>query len=209
MAGFCTKCGSALPDGSSFCTGCGTPVGTAVAQAPGAAPPPVPPPQGTSALKIILIIVGVFVGIGILSGAVILFGVWKVGRSVKVDPRSSDRLSITTPMGNMTMGTQKEVSEAEVGVPLYPNAKRQEGNLQFSTSEGSMATYVFKTSDSPAQVIEFYRGKLGSKTSFVETPDGGMITSAKDEKEGFMITVGRDGSETSIAIVRTRTEKAH
>lgn len=210
MAGFCTKCGSALPDGSSFCTGCGTPVGATVAQAPGAAQPtPAAPPQGASALKIILIIIGVFVGIGILSGAVILFGVWKVGRSVKVDPRSPDRLSITTPMGNMTMGTQKEVSEAEVGVPLYPNAKREEGTLQLSTSEGSMATYVFKTSDSPAQVIEFYRGKLGSQTSFVETPEGGMITSAKDEKEGFMITVGRDGSETSIAIVRGRTEKAH
>jgi zinc ribbon protein len=208
MAGFCTKCGSALPDGSSFCTGCGTPVGTAVAQAPGAAPPPAAPPQGTSALKIILIIIGVFVGIGVLSGAAILFGVWRISRSVKVDPRSPDRISITTPMGNMTMGTQKEVSEAEVGVPLYPNAKHEEGNLQFSTSEGSMNTYVFKTSDSPAQVIEFYRGKLGSQTSFVETPEGGMITSAKGEKEGFMITVGRDGGKTAITIIRGRTEKA-
>jgi zinc-ribbon domain len=208
MAGFCTKCGSALPDGSSFCTGCGTPVGTGVAQTPGAAPPPAAPPQGTSALKIILIIIGVFVGIGVLSGAVILFGVWRVSRSVKVDPRSPDRLSITTPMGNMTMGTQKEVSEAEVGVPLYPNAKREEGNLQISTPDGSMSTYVFKTSDSPAQVIEFYRGKLGSQTSFVETPEGGMITSAKGDKEGYMITVGRDGGKTSIAIIRGRTEKA-
>ena len=208
MAGFCTKCGSALPDGSSFCTGCGTPVGTAVAQTPGAAPLPVAPPQGTSALKIILIIVGAFVGFGILSAAVILFGVWKVGRSVKVDPRSPDRLSITTPMGNMTMGTQKEVSEAEVGVPLYPNAKREEGNLQISTPDGSMSTYVFKTSDSPAQVIEFYRGKLGSQTSFVETPEGGMITSAKGDKEGYMITVGRDGGKTAITIIRGRTEKA-
>ena len=210
MAGFCTKCGLALPDGSSFCTGCGAPISTTVAQAPGgSAPPPVAPPQGTSALKIILIIVGVFVGIGILSGAVILLGVWKIGRSVKVDPRSPDRFSITTPMGNMTMGTQKEVTEAEVGVPLYPGAKREEGNLQISTSEGSMSTYVFKTSDSPAQVMQFYRGKLGSQTSFVESPDGGMINSAKDEKEGFMITVGRDGSDTSIAIVRGRTEKTH
>jgi hypothetical protein len=208
MAGFCTKCGSALPDGSSFCTGCGTPVGTAVALTPGAAPSPVAPPQGTSALKIILIIIGVFVGIGFLSGTAILFGVWRVGRSVKVDSRSPDRFSITTPMGNMTMGTQKEVSEAEVGVPLYPNAKHEEGNLQISTSEGSMSTYVFKTSDTPAQVIEFYRGKLGSQTSFVETPEGGMITSAKGEKEGSMITVGRDGDKTAITIIRGRTEKA-
>jgi zinc ribbon protein len=208
MAGFCTKCGAALPDGSSFCSGCGTPVGAAVAQAPGSLPPPVAPPQGTSALKIILIIVAVFIGIGVLSGAAILFGVWRIARSAKVDSRSPDRFSISTPMGNMTMGA-KEVSEAEVGVPLYPNAKREEGNLQFSTPEGSMATYVFQTSDSPAQVIAFYRSKLGSETSFVESPEGGMITSAKGEKEGFMITVGRDGGKTAITIIRGRSEKAH
>ena len=208
MAGFCTKCGSALPDGSSFCTGCGTPVGTAVAQTPGAAPPPAAPPQGTSALKIILIIVGVFVGIGILSGAVILFGVWKVGRSVKVDPRSPDRLSITTPMGNMTMGTQKEVSEAEVGVPLYPGAKQQEGALQITGEEGSMHTYVFKTSDSPQQVMAFYRERLGTEAaSYVETPEGGMITSAKGKQEGFWITVGQDEGETVITVMRGRSDK--
>ena len=170
MASFCTKCGSALPEGSQFCTACGTPVaGTVAASAVSAQPPPIQPqPASGSALKIILIIVGVFVGIGILTGATFIFGVWRLSRAVKVNSHSRDQVSISTPLGNISTGSAP-VTEAEVGAPLYPNAKRNEGNISFSTPQGSMATYVFKTSDPVSQVVEFYRDKLGPKTSVIET----------------------------------------
>ena len=206
MANFCTKCGSALPEGGRFCTACGTPAADTAGRSPGFAQPVTPQPQSASALKVILIIVAVIVGIGILSTAAIFFGVWKFSRSVKVD--SPGRVTIDTPMGKMTTDTAP-VSEAELGVPLYPNAKRAEGSLNITTGQGSMATYVFTTSDSPAQVLEFYRGKLDPKTAFVETPEGGMITGAEGEKEGYMITVGRgDGGKTSITFIRGHSSKA-
>ncbi len=78
----------------------------------------------------------------------------------------------------MTLATA-EVREADRGVPLYPSSKRDDGSLHVSPAEGSMTSYVFKTSDSPAQVTAFYRFKFDSKTSFVETPEGGMITATR------------------------------
>jgi hypothetical protein len=214
MAGFCTKCGSALTEGNNFCMACGAPIGAASA-APGApsaggaaAPSAAVPPKSGGALKIILIVLGVFVGLGILAGAAVTFGIWRLSRGVRVD--RSGQVSISTPGGKISVGPGAEVSEADLGVPLYPGAKREEGSVQLSSAEGSMATYVFKTGDSPAQVIAFYRGKLSPKTTFFETPDGGLITSESGANVGFMITIGREENtgQTSIAIVRGTSKKA-
>jgi len=74
---------------------------------------------------------------------------------------------------------------------------------------GSMVTYVFKTSDSVQQVLAFYRDKFGPKTSVIETPQGGIVTAAKNDNEGVMVTVGRDENEdkTSIAITHATSTK--
>ncbi len=72
-----------------------------------------------------------------------------------------------------------------------------------------MATYVFKTPDSVQQVLAFYRDKFGPKTSVVETPQGGIVTAAKNDNEGVMVTVGRDENEgkTSITITHATSTK--
>lgn len=223
MANFCTKCGASLAEGVKFCTKCGAAVGQA---APAATPPAVPAapqvvapataptakptaaPGGTSAVKIVLIIVGVFVGLGILGAMALGLGLWRLSRTVDVD--RSGGVTISTPTGKVSVGApQAPVTEADLGVPLYPGAKQQEGALQIASEEGSMHTYVFKTSDSPQQVMAFYREKLGMEAaSYVETPEGGMITSAKGKKEGFWITVGQDEGETVITIMHGRSLKA-
>ena len=191
MANFCTKCGSSLAEGVKFCTKCGAAVGGA---APAATPPAAPaapapaarpaaaPAGGTNVVKVVLIVIGVFVGLGILGALAIGIGLWRVSRAVDVD--RSGQVSISTPTGKVTVGApQRPVTEAELGVPLYPGAKQQEGALQIAGEEGSMHTYVFKTSDSPQQVMAFYRERLGTEAaSYVETPEGGMITSSKGKK---------------------------
>lgn len=221
MANFCTKCGNSVDSGARFCNRCGTvvseagqsqaPVSQAYAppaagasQPPGAtgAPPPPPPQKSTSAVKIILIVLGIFVGMGILAGAAVIFGIWGISRAVKVD-QSGEKMSITTPMGNVTVDNAP-ITEAELGLPIYPGAEGEQGNLRIGNAKGSMDTFIFRTSDSPQQVIDFYRSKLPEKTDYMVTNEGGVITSSPSEGEGYMITVGRDDDEgkTVISIMR-------
>ena len=218
MANFCTKCGTELDAGARFCTRCGVDVAepslaaagvpstaatppAAGTPRPASTPAPVAPKSG-SAVKIVLIVLGVFIGLGILAGAAVMFGIWGLSRAVHVDP-SGEKVRIATPMGAMTMG-KTEVTEAELGIPIYPGAVGEQGGFQFGTSEGSVGTFVFQSADSPDQVLEYYRGHLGETVDVVTTPQGGIITSARSDREGYMITVGRDedNGTTVINIVR-------
>ena len=214
MAGFCSKCGAELSPDSRFCVGCGAPTGFAAPTAvpagvapAGQVPAVAAPSSGT--LKVVLIIVGTLVGLGLLSAVAVMFGLWRISRSVHVD--RSGGMTITTPGGKFSTGhtSAAHLTEAEVGAPIYPGAIAEEGGFKLGADSGSMATYVFKTSDSVAQVLAFYRDKLGPKTSVVETPQGGIVTAAKNDNEGIMVTVGHDDSEnkTSISITHATSTK--
>jgi hypothetical protein len=219
MASFCSKCGAELSPDTKFCQGCGAPTGyaasavapagavparqVAVGQAPAAAAP------SSGALKIVLIIVGCIVGLGMLGAVAVMFGLWRISKSVHVD--QSGGVTITTPGGKFSTGNTSgaHLSETEVGAPIYPGAVAEEGGFKLGAESGSMATYVFKTSDSVQQVLAFYRDKFGPKTSVIETPQGGIVTAAKNDNEGIMVTVGRNENEdkTSIAITHTTSTK--
>jgi zinc-ribbon domain len=218
MANFCSKCGVELSPDTRFCQGCGAATGLAtapmsaavpaVAQVPVAPAPAVTAPS-SGALKLILIIVGAVVCLGMLSVVAVMFGIWRVSRSVHVD--RSGGVTISTPGGKISTGrtSTAHLTETEVGAPIYPGAIAEEGGFKLGAENGSMATYVFKTSDSVPQVLAFYRDKFGPKTSVIETPQGGIVTAAKNDNEGIMVTIGRDESEdkTSIAITHTTSTK--
>jgi hypothetical protein len=218
MANFCSKCGVELSPDTRFCQGCGAATGLAaapmsaavpaVAQVPVAPAPAVTAPS-SGALKLILIIVGAVVCLGMLSVVAVMFGIWRVSRSVHVD--RSGGVTISTPGGKISTGrtSTAHLTETEVGAPIYPGAIAEEGGFKLGAENGSMATYVFKTSDSVPQVLAFYRDKFGPKTSVIETPQGGIVTAAKNDNEGIMVTIGHDESEdkTSIAITHTTSTK--
>ena len=219
MASFCSKCGAELSSDTKFCGGCGTPTGFAAAAATpagvapagqvavGQAPTAAAPSSG--ALKIVLIIVGVIVGLGMLSAVAVMFGIWRISKHVHVD--QSGGVTISTPGGKFSTGgtSTAHLTQREVGAPIYPGAVAEEGGFKLGAESGSMATYVFKTSDSVAQVMAFYRDKFGPKSSVIETPQGGIVTAAKSDNEGIMVTIGRDEGEdkTSIAITHTTSTK--
>src|ERR1700724_3289320 len=105
MPNFCSKCGAELSSDARFCVGCGAPTGFAASaampagQAPAGQIPAVPAAAAPSsgALKIILIIVGALVGLGLLSAVAVMFGLWRISRSVHVD--RSGGVTISTPGG--------------------------------------------------------------------------------------------------------------
>jgi len=205
MASFCAKCGAALTAGTRFCEKCGAPADPTAA--PTAAPVAGPTKKGANVLLIVLIAVGALIVLVVGSA---IMGWWTVSRHVDVDTRG-DRVSIQTPAGKIEVGQMTKVTEAELGVPIYPGATEDVGAWRATSKEGSYGQYVFKTSDSASQVVAFYKEKLGDRVSSVfESADSALIHIAEDDrKEAITITVGRDESEnkTTIAILRAISKK--
>ncbi len=80
----CTNCGSPLTAGSAFCTHCGARVAAPAQHSPAGSPPPAPgayppppPAKGGGIGKILLIVGGVFVLLGVLAvGGLVITGFW-------------------------------------------------------------------------------------------------------------------------------------
>jgi flagellar basal body-associated protein FliL len=132
--------------------------------------PPVaypPPKKGPSALKIVLIVVAIFVGLGIIAVGVVGYGVYRLAKS-----------------GNITTSTQP-VTASDMGVALYPGAQ-QKANVRMTVLGKSVLTATFLSSDSKEQVIAFYQNALGphaqvqsifNETQFtLNTGAGGAVT---------------------------------
>jgi len=209
VAAFCMKCGAGLTPGVQFCTACGAAVG---ASAP--AQPPVygrldgvpvqPAPAGNSAVKVILIVVGVIIGLGLVSMMAFTFA---VSRFFHVNQRGNS-VTLSTSGGTISTGTGANVSAADLGVPIYPGATRREGGMQINSANGSMVTVVFSTPDPISNVVDFYKGKLGGNVSVMTSDTGAVISAGDQNKQGVIITIGKDNSSngTAIAIMRTKSK---
>jgi zinc-ribbon domain len=235
MAGFCTKCGATLSDETAFCTKCGAPVAAtaeaaatpAASNAPAYTPPatyatpastyaPVSsthvgtaaaPVKGGSALKIILIIVAVFVGLGVLSVAGVMFGLWRISKVVHVSQNGGGAISVNTPGGTFSAGNTT-VSASDLGVDLYPGATQQKGAVRISTPNGTAITAIYETSDPLEKVVDFYKGKLGSGASVFESDKSAVLTlNSADKKDSVMVTIGTDDSDgkTTISILHSKS----
>jgi len=219
VASFCTKCGAAVSPDAPFCTACGAPTGAAAIQ-PGAPPAsnytyaaapaaPVAPPSsgGGSALKIILIIVGVFVALGIIAVSIFAFTVWRVSRAIHVDG-NGDNMSVHTPGGTVSASTAKTYSAEELGTDIYPGAQTGDGSMKVDLPGVKMVTGIYLTTDSKDQVVDFYKAKLGSGASVMDTSETTMITLGRGQQDSVMVTVtqnpSQDNGKTKIAIVHTK-----
>ena len=223
MATFCTKCGAALSADTAFCTACGAPAGAtpAVASAPPAgnyvyaASPAVQPPApassgGGSAVKIILIILAVFIGLGVIGASIFAFTVWRVSRAIHVDGNGGN-VTLHTPGGSVSTSSSKTYTADELGTDIYPGAQNGHGSMKMDLPTGSMVTGVFETTDSKDQVLEFYKGKLGSGASVMDAGETAILTLAHGQDESVMVTItqktSQDNGKTKIAIVHTKSHK--
>lgn len=136
--------------------------------------PPVPPPppqSSSSAVAIALLVLGFIV-------VVSLFGIWVgfriLARGVKVhvNDQGGDKkeVSIKTPFGDIEVNKNGGVTEASLGLPIYPGAKSasdHEGatvNMRFGT-EAALHIVVgkFHSSDAFDKVRDFYQERLTSE----------------------------------------------
>jgi hypothetical protein len=173
-----------------------------------AVPAPMPPVKGSGALKIILIVVGVFVLLGVVAASVIGYGAYRISKAVHVDKNGNGGMTINTANGSITAGSDSSIGAAELGVDVYPGASHAPGSMNIKSPDGAMATANFTTSDSVRQVVDFYKAKLGENASTMETSSGTILTSDNSNpNDSLVITVSADGGKTKIGIVHSTKNK--
>jgi hypothetical protein len=173
----------------------------------GAPPPPygAPPPKtGPSALKIILIILAVFVGLGIIGAGIVGYEVYRVAKSVHKD--ADGNITVNAPKGTFTANTSDTFTASDLGIAIYPGATQGKGGLRMTIAGKTMVSANFLTPDSTDKVIAFYKDKAGPTAQTMTTGNGGIIT-FQSGSNSITVTIMQSASEnngqTQITIVNS------
>jgi zinc-ribbon domain len=178
----------------------------------GAYPGPVVarPQGGSSALKIILIVIAILVGLGMLGAGAVGFMVWRVAHAIHVANHGGE-LVLNTPNGSVSASNGNNLTPEDLGTDIYPGAQPTKGGMRMSLPTGSIVSAAFLTSDSKDQVLNFYKSKLGTEASVFDNTSSAMISLKKGSQESVMVTIsvrsGEGGGKTKISIVHTKNKR--
>lgn len=207
MAQFCTSCGSPVEENLKFCPKCGAQIAAPPPPA-GGGPAAAPAAKGSPILKIILIVVGLFVVIGIIGAAAGIYVVYKAKQKVTsmVESARTTPGGLGTPEIRLEKGGEgsEAASLATVDVPPYPGSSATEAGGDFTFGgKGGISSQEYETPDSVEQVVAFYKDKFGSKIRIQESGGNAMFTlSATGGLTTVTITREEDGGVTKINISR-------
>jgi hypothetical protein len=164
-----------------------------------------PPPQkGSSALKIVLIVVGIFVAIGIIGAGVVGYGIYRVAHAVHT--AANGQFSINTPKGTISANTANNFTESDLGIAIYPGAQQGKGGLRMNIAGKSMVSANFLTSDPKDQVIAFYKDKIGPNAQSIMTDSGAQFVLSASNGDTVTVSIAQIASmnegKTQITIIR-------
>jgi len=140
------------------------------------------------------------------------------GGKVTVETKGSGRaeertVEVETKEGKATVtgGEEREITEAELGVPVYPGAKvYMETKMEAKTASagGSGEQHILFTPDGYDKVVEFYKKNLKNIKSenSVSSGDNKLTMFGIGEgKDMMMVHVNRDSKEnrTMIQVIKT------
>jgi hypothetical protein len=179
---FCNKCGTAITQGTRFCSKCGAPIlasafpassPTASASTPNqaaSATPPQAPPQGSSnALKIVLIIVGVILVLGVFGVGALTFVGLRIAKHTHVK-QEGEHVKVETPFGTVESTKDPEQAAKDLGIEIYPGAEvRQNGAASATLGNLHSVNAEFESDDPVDKVCSFYKSKFPNAT--VNTSD--------------------------------------
>jgi len=203
---FCNSCGATLDAGTKFCSKCGAAVPAASAPAASAPATTGAPTQGGggSAVKIILIVVAVVVGLGMITAGIGAYFVHRAYVKVKQShiEEKDGKVKIESPFGNLETSTDPGEAAKNVGVDLYPGAEvSKDGTATMTIGGMHTATAVLETSDSPDKVAAFYKSKLPhSAYSSNQGDHYSMMSGDKDDMT--TLNIESRGDKTIIQISR-------
>jgi hypothetical protein len=198
---FCNSCGATLDAGAKFCNKCGTTQPTA---APSSSTPVAmtsTAPKSNSALKIILIVVAVIVGLGILGVGVASFVAYRIATHTRVHNRDGN-VRVETPFGTVQTSTDPDEAARNLGIDVYPGAQVVKGSSS-NMNMGNMhtASAEFESSDPVSSVAEFYKSKLPGANVISSAGDHYSIIST-DKKNMLTINIEPRDGKTRIQIAR-------
>ena len=195
---FCNSCGATLNPGTKFCNKCGA-AASAVPTAPSPtsmAPPPAPT-GGSSALKVILIVVAVIVGIGILVIATIGIIGYRIASRSHVS-QNGDHVKVETPFGSVETSKDPDQAAKDLGVDIYPGAEVQRNGASSASFGGiHTSTAVFQSNDPPDKICSFYKSRF----------PGAMVTSSEqnhcnivsnNQRNMITINIAANGDTTKL-----------
>jgi hypothetical protein len=175
---------------------------------------PAAPPMkkgGSSALKIILIILAIFAFLVVMVLAVIGYGVYKVRQAIHVN---KDTGAITSSIPGLAMNSDPgmKFTPAELGTDIYPSAEpTKSGNMRMNIAGSSVVTATFLTSDSKEKVVDFYKSKLGSDATSMDFGGSAILSEKKSDQDQVTITVSSQDNQseakTQIHIQHTTVKK--
>jgi len=207
---FCNSCGASLTPGIRFCNKCGAAV---LASSPAsnfstpATPSNVPATsvhpanagQGSGALKVILIVVGVIVLLGILSVASVGFFAWRVARHAHIQ-QNGNNVKVDTPFGSVETTQDPAAAARNIGVDLYPGAEvLRDGSASATFGGVHTASLHSESTDSVDKIASFYKAKFPN--AMVTSSDSGRCTIiSNDQKSMITVNIEAQGDKTKIII---------
>jgi len=172
---FCNKCGTTITQGTRFCSKCGAPIlasGFATSTPAASAsttnqptPPAQPQQQGSSnALKIVLIIVGAVLIIGVLGLGALTFVGLRVAKHTHVK-QEGEHVKVETPFGTVESTKDPEQAAKDLGIEIYPGAEvRQNGAASATVGSLHSVNAEFESDDPVDKVCSFYKSKFPNAT---------------------------------------------
>ena len=190
---FCNACGATVEPGAKFCPKCGAAVPAAVTSTAPATP------AQSNALKIILIVVAVIIGLGILSMGTIGFFVHRAVRQSHVES-DGGKVRVETPYGTVESSDNSDEAARNLGIDVYPGARARKSSAA-NVTMGAMHTVAaeFETDDPPERVADFYKKRLPHANIAVSDEKQYTIIS-HDKKNMFTINIEPQDGKTLIHI---------
>ncbi len=178
--------------------------------------PPAPSVPRQTDYTVLWIVLGVLLFAGALTFTGVYIFARYLARQITLDVRrtaSGRSVDIQTPVGSMRVKAG-EISEQQLGLPIYPGARHKEKKGATISLEVPSATAVqvvaaeFETDDPLEKVAAFYRERLGG--SFSERSGKNMAEFVmRQGEQQKLVVVRRKLRMTEIALVNVTEARSN
>ena len=203
---FCNSCGATLAEGTRFCSKCGKAIAGAPAATATPAATPAPATGSGNGLKIVLIVIGAVILIGIVGMISLTLIGLHIARRTHVR-QNGDSVKVETPFGTMESSKDPDQAAKDLGIDIYPGATVQkEGNSVATFGGMRTVTASFESSDSVDKVCSFYRAKFpGANVSTQDQNHCAIVSSMMPNMVTINVEPNGDGSKFQIVAVTKRS----